>query len=278
MARYTVIPKNTFDSLQLNAGVLLKRFDIEAASASVGNPGFTDADLISATTGGINPTCVPTYSDFGEDVDNVPANMKELKHLDSWACAIATTCLGTSPEAIRLALGAADFDENNNAKIVPRRDLKQSDFEDSIWWVGDKANGGFVAIELKNALSTEGFSIQTTKNGKGQIALTITGHVSLDAQDVVPMTFYSIDPDEDVMYSITQTLSHVTSSLTKTQVKAGDSLTAFLTAEEGYEIDTPTITMDGVDVTLDVWNSTQEAIVIAEVTGDVVITASATEV
>ena len=278
MARYTVIPKNTFDSLQLNAGVLLKHFDIEAASASVGNPGFTDADLISATTGGINPTCVPTYSDFGEDVDNVPANMKELKHLDSWACAIATTCLGTSPEAIRLALGAADFDENNNAKIVPRRDLKQSDFEDSIWWVGDKANGGFVAIELKNALSTEGFSIQTTKNGKGQIALTITGHVSLDAQDVVPMTFYSIDPDEDVMYSITQTLSHVTSSLTKTQVKAGDSLTAFLTAEEGYEIDTPTVTMDGVDVTLDVWNSTQEAIVIAEVTGDVVITASATEV
>lgn len=57
----------------------------------------------------------------------------------------------------------------------------------------EKADGGFVAIELKNALSTEGFSLQTTKNGKGQVAVTITGHVSINAQSVVPMVFYSAD-------------------------------------------------------------------------------------
>lgn len=276
MARYTVIPMDTFDTLQMNAGVLLKHFDIEAAAASVGNPGFTDDDLVSATTGGINPTCVPTYSDFFEDVDNAPVNVKEGKHLDSWACAIATTCFGTSVEAIRLALGAADVDSNGRA-VIPRRDLKQSDFNDSIWWVGDKANGGFVAIELKNVLSTGGFSLQTTKNGKGQIALTLTGHVGLDTQDEIPMMFYSIDPDEEVTYSITQTLSHVKSSLKKTSIEAGNSIIAFLTADSGYTIGTPTVTMGGTDVTLDTWNSVQGAVVIAEVTGDVVITASATE-
>ena len=131
--------------------------------------------------------------DFGEDVDNVPNNMKEFKHLDGWECKISTTGLGTSPELIKLALGAADIDGTNTSMIVPRRDLAQTDFSD-IWWVGDRADGGCVAIQLKNALSTGGFSLQTTKNGKGQVSIELTGHVSIAAQSVVPMVFYSIDP------------------------------------------------------------------------------------
>lgn len=126
--------------------------------------------------------------------------MMELKHLDSWECSISTTSLGTSPELIRLALGCADFDDTNTAKIIPRADLLQSDFSD-IWWVGDRADGGMVAIQLKNALSTEGFSLQTTKNGKGQIAITITGHVSIDDQKTVPMVFYSAGPEGSIVLS-----------------------------------------------------------------------------
>lgn len=63
-----------------------------------------------------------------------------------------------------------------------------------MWWVGDRADGGLVAIKLANALSTGGFSLQTSKNGKGQISVTLTGHVSIEAQSVMPMEFYSIDP------------------------------------------------------------------------------------
>lgn len=191
MARYTVIPENAFSGLQVDAGVLLKNFNLEQAIA--GQVGFTDDDIICATTGGVNPTCVPTYSDYAEDVDNAPANLKEFKHLDSWECKLATTSLGNSPELIKLSLGAADIDITNTGKIVPRRALSQNDFTD-IWWVGDRADGGFVAIQILNALSSGGFSLQTTKNGKGTVALEITGHVSIDAQDVVPMIFYSIDP------------------------------------------------------------------------------------
>ena len=120
--------------------------------------------------------------------------MKELKHLDSWACSLSTTALGTSPELIKFALGCADIDGTNSSKIVPRADLRQTDFSSSIWWVGDRADGGVVAVELKNALSTAGFSLQTSKNGKGQTAVTIEGHVSMTAQKEVPMVFYSIDP------------------------------------------------------------------------------------
>ncbi|MBR4550595.1 MAG: hypothetical protein IKO83_11865 [Oscillospiraceae bacterium] len=60
--------------------------------------------------------------------------------------------------------------------------------------MGDKANGGAYAVKLMHALSNGGLSIQSTKNGKGQNAVTLMGHVSIHAQDVVPMEFYELDP------------------------------------------------------------------------------------
>lgn len=190
MGLFTKIPQDTFDAIQLDAGVILTDFN-------PASPAAPDEKILCATTGGINPTCVPTYSDLGEDVDNCPVNMKELKHLDSWECKLSFTSLGTSEKLIKWLLGAADIDtESQPVAIKPRRDLKQDDFSD-IWWVGDKANGGFVAIQLKNALSTGGFSLQTTKSGKGQTSVEITGHVSINAQDDMPMAFYSVDPEDD---------------------------------------------------------------------------------
>lgn len=181
MGMFTKIPQNTFEGLQLETGVLLKTFDPAKAEAPA------DADIICATTGGITVSCVPTYSDMGADVDNCPANTKELMHLDSWACSMAFNCLSTSVEAIKLALGAADVNGN---KVTPRRSLSQADFRD-LWWAGDRADGGWVAVRLINALSTGGLSLQTGKNAKGQIAVTLTGHVSIANQDVVPMEFYT---------------------------------------------------------------------------------------
>lgn len=186
MGMFTKIPQNAFNALQLDAGVLLNTFN-------PASPAITDEAIICATTGGITVACTPTYSDFAEDVDNAPVNLKEFKHLDGWECRISTTSLGTSPELIKLSLGAADITAATS-KITPRRNLQQTDFAD-LWWVGDKADGGFVAVKLINGLSTGGLSLTTTKNGKGQIALEITGHVSINAQDTMPMEFYSIDGD-----------------------------------------------------------------------------------
>lgn len=182
MGAYTKIPENTFRALQLDAGVLLTTFDPTT-------PTITDAAIITATTGGVQISATPTYSDLGEDVDNCPTNTKELKHLDSWEITVSTTALGTSADLIKLTLGAATI---SNTKITPNRDLKQTDFAD-LWWVGDKADGGFVAAKFINALSTGGFSLQTSKNGKGQTSLTITCHPSINAQDVVPVEFYSVN-------------------------------------------------------------------------------------
>lgn len=230
---YTKISADAFQELQLNAGVLLSTFDPANPAAP------SDADIICTTSGGINASCVPTFSDFGEDVDNCPNNMMEFKRLDGWDCSMAFTSIRFNPMNIKLSLGAADSEttykasadttvqtgktyytrsgsgtsqspyvytpvatptgnpstsnyyEASGGTITPRAELKSADFA-TLWWVGDKTDGGAVAIKLMNALSTGGFSMQTTKNAKGTMAMTITGHVSKDAQSVVPMEFYVI--------------------------------------------------------------------------------------
>ena len=195
MGMFTKIPESTFQGLQLDAGVLLTTFDPDNVVAPA------DSAIICATTGGINVSCVPTYSDFGADVDNCPNNTMELKHLDGWECKLSTTSLGTTPALIRLALGAADV---SGESVIPRRDLDVDDDFSDLWWVGDKADGGLVAVKIMNALSTGGFTLQTTKNGKGQITIELTGHVSIEDQDTIPMEFYSIDGESAGTYTYTK--------------------------------------------------------------------------
>lgn len=195
MGIYTKVSQQTFEELQTDAGVLLKTFN----PASPAEP--SDANIITATTGGITVSCVPSYSDWGEDVDNAPSNTKELKHLDGWNCTMSTNALGVTADTVKLALGAADKD--GTTKIVPRKDLEQTDFA-NLWWVGDLSDGGLAAVELKNALSTGGFVLKTTKNGKGQLTLELTGHVSLADQTDMPMDFYVIPAGSGVSYTYTE--------------------------------------------------------------------------
>lgn len=183
--KYTKIPETTFKNLQLNAGVLLSDFDPETAEVA-------NEDIIGATTGGVNFTATPTFSDYGEDIDNCPKNMMELKKLDSWEISLSGTYVTVDANAVKALVGAADVSGN---KITPRNDLKLTDFTD-VWWVGDysdqngETNGGFVAIHMMNALSTGGFAIQSSDNGKGNFAFTYTAHYSMETQDTVPFEVY----------------------------------------------------------------------------------------
>lgn len=183
--KYTKIPETAFQNLQLNAGVLLSAFNPESATVA-------NESIIGATTGGVNFTATPTFSDYGEDIDNCPKNMKELKKLDAWEISMSGTYVTVDANAVKDLVGAADVSGN---KITPRNDLKLTDFTD-VWWVGDysdqngETNGGFVAIHMMNALSTGGFSIQSSDNGKGNFAFTYTAHYSMSAQDTVPFEVY----------------------------------------------------------------------------------------
>lgn len=184
--KYTQIPTDTFETIQLNAGILVKTFTPN--SGTVG-------ELIGATTGGVNFTDTPEFVDFGDDIDNCPKNTKELKKIDSREVKMSGTFVTVSTETAKMLAGAADIDGTDATKVTPRNDLLDTDFED-IWWVGDYSDkntgtaAGFVAIHMKNSLNTAGFQIQSTDKGKGQFAFEFTGHYSIANVDEVPYEIY----------------------------------------------------------------------------------------
>lgn len=189
--KFTQIPQDTFKNLQMGAGVLLKDFNPTEGT-------LTNDSIVGATTGGVNFTAVPTYSDLGEDIDNCPKNMKELKRLDSWEVKMSGTFVSVTPATTGMLTGPADVE---GTKVTPRNDLKDSDFTD-LWWVGDYSEvnedgaktgkAGFIAVHMMNSLSTGGYAIQSSDKAKGQFAFEFTGHYSMSAPDTVPFEVYTV--------------------------------------------------------------------------------------
>lgn len=194
------ISQDAFTQMISDSGILLDSFDPE-------NPEIKDENIITATTGGITVSCTETTSDWGEDIDNVPNNMMEFKHHDSWEAKMSFTALCVTLKTIQLSLGAADIDETDGT-VTPRNKIKLTDFK-KVWWACNTISDAIAVCCLENGYSTGGFSLKTEKNGKGQLTMEITGHTSAMAQDDPPMKFYIIefedgegDSDSDV-----QTLS-----------------------------------------------------------------------
>lgn len=183
--KFTQIPVNTFKELQLNAGILLTHFDPTS--------GVIDSTkILGATDGGVTTSAVPTFSDRGDGIDNATLNLKESKYIESWECKIGGTFKTVTASIVKKLLGAADI---SGIKITPRIDLTDADFFD-VWWVGDyssennDAMGGFIAIHLINALSSEGFVSQSANKNKGSFTAQFVGHSSISDPDAVPFEVY----------------------------------------------------------------------------------------
>lgn len=189
MAKYTKIAADTFKKLQLNAGMLCTNFTPATAEVQ-------DSDILAATSGGVNFTATPSFTDFGEDIDNCPKNSMELKRLDSWEVKLSGTAVSVDTKTAKSFIGLADIAAT---KVTPRNDLKTDDFAD-LWWVGDysdvnvdgasSAKAGFIAIHMMHALSTGGFQLQTADKEKGTFSFEYTAHYSMAAQDTVPFEVY----------------------------------------------------------------------------------------
>ena len=195
MAKFTQIPTDTFKKLQLNAGILTVEFDPATGK-------LTASNIIGATSGGVSFEATPSFSDFGEDIDNCPKNTKELKQLDSWEAKMSGSFVTMDTKAAVSVIGTAAVASNDPTKVVPRNSVDDKDFK-NIWWVGDYSDvnddgasagkagtAGFIAIKLINALSTGGFKIQSGDKAKGTFEFEYTGHYSIENIDTVPFEIY----------------------------------------------------------------------------------------
>lgn len=185
--KFTQIPADTFQKLQVNAGIMAGSFTPGTGTAS---------DILGATSGGLTVTAVPTFKDMGEDIDNCPKNTKELKRIEQYEIKCTGTLVTTSPAVVKRLLAGSSV-STDHITLSHTLDLTANtgDFLD-LWIIGDYSdkngatNGGFVACHIINALSTGGFSLVTTDGEKGKFAFEFTGHYSGSAPDTVPFEVY----------------------------------------------------------------------------------------
>lgn len=230
--KYTRIPENTFKELQMNAGILAKDFDPATGEVA-------EADLFGATTGGLSFSDSMSFTDLGDDIDNCPKNMMELKKLESHEVKVSGTFVTMNPETAHILAAAADADSEDPGHILPRNDVLLTDYQD-VWVIGDysdvnedstEGNAGFIAIHLMNALNTGGFQIKTADKAKGQFAFEFTGHYSMNAQDTVPYELYVRVGGGEATPSVTLNKSTAsiavegTETLMATTVPAGQTVT-----------------------------------------------------
>ena len=260
---YSKIPVDAFEHIQMGAGMLVDEFN--PATNEYGN-------ILGATTGGLQVSAKPTFSDYAEDIDNAPKNTMEYKKVDDIEVTVSGTFVTITPELAKMLVATGTIDPNDARHITVRKTLTTEDFKD-VWVVSDYSdvntgeNAGYCAVHIMNALNTDGFSMQTTNNGKGNFGFNMMGHYSSANQDQVPLEIYIKDGSEAVVPSIHLDKNVInledggTKTLTVTKVPSdavvswstGDSSVAtvsngVVTAEgEGNTIIAASITVDGVE-------------------------------
>ena len=103
--KYTQVPSDLFKKIQLNAGIIASTFEPETGA-------ITPANILMATSGGCEFSAEPSFTDFGEDIDNVPENTKELKKIESIEVKLSGTAVTMDTAQAKSFMAAADVAGN----------------------------------------------------------------------------------------------------------------------------------------------------------------------
>lgn len=174
----SAIRSETFENLQLNAGIVLKNCDYStianagalktAISAAVSGSSGALGTLVGATRGGGSFTV--TRELRVPEVDGRRYGFKGDTFVDSVEAQLSTTLIEMTPDNLVDAFGSAAITGS-----VPKQTIKlgtvidTDDYLTNICWVGDLSDGRYVLICLKNALNQADFSLTWTDKGEGEL-------------------------------------------------------------------------------------------------------------
>ena len=197
LMEYDILTKEDFESMAYGGAILVKDFDPTTFTPPA------EGGVFMATSGDITINDNVNTLDLGEDVNGIYYQYKELQVITgSAAKTVTVTALNFGAEDIRRALGAADIDTQDGNHVTTRLYYKSTDFE-NIALVFPKVGGGYVALVMSNALSKDGLSITTTKNGKATMSLTITAFRSIEDKAKAEIEYYSFSPSASSTVDIT---------------------------------------------------------------------------
>lgn len=196
MSEYMKVPDDTFDTIQMDTGIITDDFDPE--TGEIGNI------LGAIDSGGFNFKSNPTYVDFGEDVGNIPANTWQMLRIQAFDATASGTYANVTNAIIKSLEAGSDYGVAENVTddhhIVPAHALEAGDFTD-IYIVGNYsrhntgtgstgAYAGFICVHLMHALNRTGVQWQTTKAGKGKFAFEYHAHYDMTSPDEPPFEYF----------------------------------------------------------------------------------------
>ncbi|MDR7870307.1 MAG: hypothetical protein RIN55_05575 [Tissierellaceae bacterium] len=181
----------TAEKLLLDAGAFFKDF-------VVGEDDFDTAvaagKLLGATQGGGTFTATPTVRRI--EVDGVKGAAKGLEVIDEWLVTLMANIKEVSVESIQLALGATTVVNGPKGykKISANNYIELTDYVDNVVWVGKLSGSDTpVIIEVKNAISLGGITLNMADKSEGLIPTTFTGHYDAADLDTPPFNIYYPD-------------------------------------------------------------------------------------
>lgn len=142
----------------------------------------------------------------------------------------------------------------------------------------DKPSGAEISTEelreaVNNYLAENPVSGLSVKEKETLLALFKSIEYTVDMSATIKRLEALFAGEEGIKYTVTYNLTNVTSSDSETTIVEGSAKTIILTADEGFLLDTVTVTMNGEDITSSVY--TDGVITITSATGNIVITANA---
>lgn len=190
----TGLRPETFDNLQLNAGVFLLDFDWPSAKTATALATAAMAaikagtGLLGATQGGGSFQCTPTTRNI--EVDGLRYPIVGSTVIDSWNVQMTGTLKEVTPENYQRMLATGDIEEKEDGKvkiITVRTSIdKAKDYLPKLCWIGDTSKG-YCLIELDNVMNTSGVNITFADRGEGTLPFTFVAHVKdLASQNKAP--------------------------------------------------------------------------------------------
>lgn len=170
------IRTETFKKLQLNAGIFIKNLDysnIADASAlktAIQTAVTAGTNILGATRGG--GTFTVTRELRTPEVDGMRYPFKGSDFVDSIDAYLSTTLIEVTPDNIKAILGSATATTSGKKTTINMHTAinPDTDYISTLTWVGDLADGQYVAITLDNAINTADFTLTFTDKGEGTLA------------------------------------------------------------------------------------------------------------
>lgn len=169
------IRSETFQNLQLNAGIFIKNFtyssiaDASALKTAIATAITAGTDILGATRGG--GTFTATREIRTPEVDGMRYGFKGSDFVDSVDAFLSTTLIEVTPDSVKACLGNATATTSGKKTTIKMHTaIETTDYLTNLCWVGDLADGRLVLICLENALNTADFTLTFTDKGEGTLA------------------------------------------------------------------------------------------------------------